>query len=121
MSVTGMTKRPAPQKMKFKLAGGDAACSTVSENGIMNGQKEQAKVPKAAMKISAENRNGAESFRRFALLSKQTADIAPIRGKIRRYGRSNQRLIKLRCIASASTKAVARKERTPTVSTGSNW
>src|SRR4051794_27067793 len=121
MRVSGITKRPAPQKMKFRLAGGDAACSTVSANGIMNGQNEQAKVPKAARKISDENLNGAKSFRRCALFSKQTEDIAPTSGKIRRYGRSNQRLIKLRCIVSASTKAVARKARTPTVNTGSNW
>src|ERR1700755_2830655 len=121
MSVIGIKKRPAPQKMKFRLSGGDAACSTVSENGIMNGQKEQARVPKAAMKISAENLNGAESLCRCALLSKQTADIAPISGKIRRYGRSNQRLIKLRWVVSASTKAVARKARTPTVNRGSHW
>src|ERR1700748_2142928 len=121
MSVSGMTKRPAPQKMKFKLAGGDAACSTVSANGIMNGQNEQAKVAKAARKISAENPNGAKSLRCCTLFSKQTEDIAPIRGKIRRYGRSSQRLIKWRCRVSARTKAVARKARTATVSRGSNW
>jgi hypothetical protein len=40
--------------MKARLLGGDAACSTVSANGIMNGQNEQASVPNAAMKIRAE-------------------------------------------------------------------
>src|SRR3984885_15494498 len=99
MSVSGMTKRPAPQNMKFRLAGGDAACSTVSAKGTMYGQNEPAKVPKAARKIKAENLKGAQSSRRCARFRRQIADIAPISGKMSRYGRSSQRAIKLRCMA----------------------
>src|ERR1700742_2329887 len=114
-----MTKRPAPQKMKLRLAGGAAACSTVSAKGIMYGQNEPANVPKAARKIKAENLKGAQSSRRCAPFRRQIEDIAPISGKTRRYGRSNQRVIRLRCMVRARTKAVAKKASTPTVNTGS--
>src|ERR1700677_4450212 len=101
-----MTKRPAPQNMKFRLAAGDAACSTVSAKGIMYGQNEPAKVPNAARKIKAENLKGAQSSRRCTPLRRLIEDTAPISGKTRRYGRSSQWVIKLRCMARARTKVV---------------
>src|ERR1700746_2414301 len=106
--------------MKFRLDGGDAACSTVSAKGIMYGQNETAKVPKAARKIKAENLKGAQSSRRCTPFRRQIEDAAPISGKTRRYGRSNQRFIRLRCMAKERTRAVARNASTPTVNTGSN-
>src|ERR1700682_1404707 len=112
MSVSGMTKRPAPQNMKFRLAGGDAACSAGGAKGILYGQNESARVPKAARKIKAENLKGAQSSRRCTPFRRQIEDMAPISGKTRRYGRSNQRVIRSKCMARARTKAVARKAST---------
>src|ERR1700746_447044 len=106
--------------MKFRLDGGDATCSAGSAKGIMYGQNETAKVPKAARKIKAENLKGAQSSRRCTPFSKQIEDVAPISGKMRRYGRSNQRFIRLRCMHRGRTRARARNASTPTVNTGSN-
>jgi len=51
--MSGKTIRPHPQNMNTRLDCGAAAFVDVMTEGIMYGQKDSARVPKAEMKISA--------------------------------------------------------------------
>src|SRR6202040_1089832 len=99
-SISGKTKRPSPQNMNARLDGGAADSSMVRTKGIMYGQNERAKVPKAHKKITVTMRKGTSSQRYCTLNASKTVAIAPIMGNTNKYGRSTHISITSRCSAS---------------------
>ena len=61
--------------------------SMVRTKGIMYGQNERAKVPKAHKKITVTMRKGTSSQRYCTLNASKTVAIAPIMGNTNKYGR----------------------------------
>jgi len=75
--------------MNARLECGAAASSMVRTKGIMYGQNETARVPKADKKINMTIGKGSSSRRYRTLAASTTAASAPITGKTNKYGRSN--------------------------------
>lgn len=78
----------APQNMNARLDCGAAASSMVRTKGIMYGQNEMARAPKADAKINMTIGKGSSSRRNLTLTASTSAASAPKTGKTNKYGRS---------------------------------